>query len=135
MEKKREDVDATSSDRKGFNGFIEWFLRRFRITAFLIGLIPMYLMCLLAMSIAATPGVMIFHLLLESLTDPPIFLYYFVFAVGLVVGFFLYGITLLFVVPLFNLILPLRLKPFRGGFYSLPTIPWYFHNALIYVVR
>ncbi|MFC2125144.1 acyltransferase [Bacteroidota bacterium] len=135
IKKQKEDVDAATTDRSGFAGFIEWFLRRFRLVAFFIGMVPMYLMCLLAMSIAATPGIMLFHFLLELLEDPPILLYYGVFASGLVLGFFIYGITMLFVAPLFNLILPLKLKPFRGGYYSLPTIPWYFHNALIYVVR
>ena len=135
QDKIREDVDATTSDRSGMAGFVEGFLRRFRLSAFYIGLTPLYLMCLLAMSIAATPGVTFFHFLLGSLSDPPVFLYYMFFAAGIVLGFFLYGITLIFVVPLFNWILPLRLKPFRGGYYSLHTIPWYFHNALIYVVR
>ena len=41
----------------------------------------------------------------------------------------------LFVIPLFNFLLPFRLKPFRGGYYSLVTVPWYFHNAFTYIVR
>jgi acetyltransferase-like isoleucine patch superfamily enzyme len=31
--------------------------------------------------------------------------------------------------------MPFRLKPFRGGYYSLGAVPWYFHNALTYIVR
>jgi acetyltransferase-like isoleucine patch superfamily enzyme len=31
--------------------------------------------------------------------------------------------------------MPFRLKPFRGNYYSLETVPWYFHNAFTYVVR
>jgi len=133
--KPREDVDATTSERSGFGGLVEGFLRRFRMVSFFIGMVPMYLMCLLAMAAAATPGIWVFHLLLGSLNDPPLLLYYFLFALGIVLGFFVYGISLIFIAPLFNKILPIKLKPFRGSYYSLPSIPWYFHNALIYMVR
>jgi acetyltransferase-like isoleucine patch superfamily enzyme len=26
-------------------------------------------------------------------------------------------------------------KPFRGSYFSLASVPWYFHNAFLYVVR
>ena len=31
--------------------------------------------------------------------------------------------------------MPFRLKPFRSSYYSLESIPWYFHNAFTYIVR
>ncbi len=31
--------------------------------------------------------------------------------------------------------MPFRLKPFRGSYYSLTSVPWYFHNAFTYIVR
>jgi len=37
--------------------------------------------------------------------------------------------------PLINFLMPFRLKPFRGGYYSMETVPWYFHNAFTYAVR
>jgi hypothetical protein len=48
-----------------------------------------------------------------------------------------YGVTLIFVVPFFNTILCLKqlVKPFRGNTYSLEAMPWFIHNALIYLVR
>jgi len=54
---------------------------------------------------------------------------------AIVMGYFLYGITLLFVIPLFNFLMPFRVKPFRGPYYSLTSVPWYIHNAFTYVVR
>jgi acetyltransferase-like isoleucine patch superfamily enzyme len=42
---------------------------------------------------------------------------------------------MIFVIPLFNFLMPFRVKPFRGSYFSLATIPWYFHNTFIYVVR
>ncbi len=50
-------------------------------------------------------------------------------------GFFMYGLTLVFVVPAVNKILPLKVKPHRATWYSLSVIPWYYHNALTYLVR
>jgi acetyltransferase-like isoleucine patch superfamily enzyme len=29
----------------------------------------------------------------------------------------------------------LKLKPWRGGWYSLQSLPWYYHNALVQLVR
>jgi hypothetical protein len=43
--------------------------------------------------------------------------------------------TLIFIIPFFNFLMPFRLKPFRGGYYSLSSVPWYFHNAFTYIVR
>ena len=60
---------------------------------------------------------------------------YFAIALSIVCGYLLYGFTLVFVTPFFNKILPFRLKAFRGPYYSLHSIPWYVHNALIYLVR
>jgi hypothetical protein len=133
--KKVEDVDASTSDRGGLGGILETTLRRFRVASYLIAMIPLYLLCILAMSIAATPAVAFYNFLSAGTADFPRVLYYAACAFGIVTGYFIYGLTLIFVVPLFNFLLPFRLKPFRGGFYSLASIPWYFHNALVYVVR
>jgi len=133
--KKIEDVDASTSERGGLAGLLESALRRFRVLSYLIALIPLYLMCILAMSIAATPAVLFYNFMATLTIGSAQILYYASCAFGLVTGYFIYGLTLIFVVPLFNFLLPFRLKPFRGGFYSLASIPWYFHNALAYVVR
>ncbi|HZT10980.1 MAG TPA: hypothetical protein VFB09_08115 [Actinomycetota bacterium] len=56
-------------------------------------------------------------------------------AASLPAAFFTFGFTLLVVVPVYNLLLPTRVKPFRGGYYTIHAIPWALHNALFYVVR
>jgi serine acetyltransferase len=50
-------------------------------------------------------------------------------------GFFLSGLTLLIVVPAYNFLLPTRIRPFRGGYFTIAALPWYVHNALLYIVR
>lgn len=133
--RKMEDVDASTSSRGGLAGILESALRRFRVASYLVALIPLYLMCILAMSIAAIPAVAFYNFLTSRAAEYPQILYFAACAFGIVTGYFIYGLTLIFVVPLFNFLLPFRLKPFRGGFYSLASVPWYFHNALAYVVR
>jgi len=48
---------------------------------------------------------------------------------------FLFGMTLMAVVALYNKILPTRMRPYKGSFYSVDTIPWFLHNGLFYLVR
>jgi len=134
-EKKREDLDAAATDRTGFGGVLEFLIRKFRIASYIVALIPLYIVCFLAMGISAAPGIVFFDFMKHQSAEWPIILHYIATGCGLVFGYLFYGITLLFVLPLFNFLLPFRLKPFRGNYYSLSTVPWYFHNALTYVAR
>jgi len=129
------DVDARFSDLGGIAGIFESALRRFRVASYLIALIPLYLIGIFGIGISATPGVYLFNYLQELAIGLPMILSYAVTAIGLVIGYFAYGLTLIFVMPLLNFLMPFRLKPFRGGYYSLETVPWYFHNAFTYAVR
>jgi len=133
--KQREDIDATSSSRPGVGGILETLLRRFRVAGYIIALVPLYLICIAAMSIAATPAVFFYHFATSHAADFSGMLFYLISACGLITGYFIYGITLIFVVPLFNFLMPFRVKPFRAGYYSLASVPWYFHNAFTYIVR
>jgi hypothetical protein len=131
----REDVDATTSEKTGIAGIFETLLRRFRVASYLIALIPLYFIGILAMGISATPGVFFFNFVRDAVSELPQILYYGTIALTLILAYFLYGLTLIFVIPIFNFLMPFRLKPFRGGYYSLATVPWYFHNAFTYIVR
>ncbi len=134
-ENVREDVDATTSGRQGISGLLETGLRRFRVASYMIALIPLYIIGMLAMGISATPGVYLFQFISESSLAFPGLFHHLAVACSLVIAYFLYGLTLIFVIPLFNFLMPFRLKPFRGMYYSLDAVPWYFHNAFTYIVR
>lgn len=133
--KQVEDVYSKTSERKGLYGAAETILRRFRIVTYIAALIPLYTICILAMGISAIPGVYFFYFISDTSSSWPEFFHYAAIGLGIIVAYFLYGLSLIFVVPFVNFVLPFRLRPFRGGFYSLPSVPWYFHNALTYVVR
>ena len=132
---QREDVDARTSQRGGMAGLFETGLRRFRTGGYLVALTPLYIIGIFAMGISATPAFILFNFI-STLTAPwhPI-LHQAALACSLIAGYFLYGITLIFVIPVVNFLMPFRLRPFRGGYYSLEAVPWYFHNALTYIVR
>ncbi len=132
---QRIDINAKTSARRGLFGLLETALRRFRLVSYIVALIPLYIIGILAMGISALPGVIFFNYVLDIFGSMPILLYHLSVGCGLVISYFLYGLTLIFVIPLFNFLMPFRLKPFRGGYYSLETVPWYFHNAFTYIVR
>lgn len=133
--KRRENVYAKKSSRMGFAGFFESFLRRFRNIAFMTALTPLYLLGILAMGISATPGIYLLSTVIEATNDWTPVLHYMAGATSFIAGYFIYGLALIFVVPFFNFIMPFRVKPFRGGIFSLESVPWYIHNAFTYIVR
>lgn len=138
QEKKKaykEDILTTKSNLTGLAGFFESLLRRFRTGMFLAALLPLYLVGILAMGISATPGVYFFFWVKSSTAHWLPLFHYMSMSTAAVVAYFIYGFCLIFVVPFFNFILPFRIKPFRGNYYSLLSVPWYIHNALTYIVR
>lgn len=56
-------------------------------------------------------------------------------AIAVAASFFVFGFALIVVIPIFNFVLPTRVKPFKGGYYTIHAVPWALHNALFYVVR
>lgn len=133
--KKKLDALAQSSDVPGMKGQFETFIRRFRNVAFIVVLIPIVMLCVVCMGISMAPGLALVHFLYDiSEAWHPVYRFLFL-GLGLAFGYLLYGMTLIFVVPLANFLLPLRLRAWRGIWFSLQTIPWYAHNALAYLVR
>lgn len=129
------DVHSKTSELTGIAWFIETLLKRFRTGFFLSALVILYAIVILAMGISVAPGVYFFSILSELSSEWLPIIQYIVKGIAIITGFFLYGFSLIFVIPFFNFIMPFRIKPFRGSYFSLQSVPWYFHNAFIYVVR
>lgn len=125
----------TKSDLPGLWGMTETVLRKFKGVAFFLALIPIFLLYILCIGLAASPGFAIFDWVLPQLQETSWF--FKGLSLGLCFGlsYLLYALCLVLVVPLVNKILPLRLKESRGNWYSLQVIPWYYHNALVQLVR
>lgn len=133
MKHEKLDVNSTQSDRSGFAGLMEKFLRTFRTQSFLLMLAPIAILYVFCMGLSLSPG---FYLLdyLWSLPTTGV-LRAVSLGMGAAAAFFTYGLTLIFVVPAVNKLLPLKVKPLRASWFSLSVIPWYYHNALTYLVR
>jgi acetyltransferase-like isoleucine patch superfamily enzyme len=50
-------------------------------------------------------------------------------------GFVLFIFTMILIVPFCNFFIPFKNVSYKGAWFSLQSIPWYYHNALTYLVR
>jgi Hexapeptide repeat of succinyl-transferase len=132
---QREDVLSETSRLDGAGGVLESFLRKFRTVSFIFLLTPVILMCVCMTGASLVPSIYFFTFVYNFSVGWATPLHYFAIGVAIFGGYLIYGLTLIFVVPFVNFLLPFRVKPFRGIYYSLPAIPWYVHNALTYIVR
>lgn len=133
--KHREDVLAETSNAPGLTGFVETFLRRFRNLSFVLLISPLAVICCSAIGLAAAPAFLWFHWVDTATAAWSPLTHYIAIGLAASSGYFIYGFSLLFILPAINFILPLKVKPFRGPWYSLPAIPWYVHNGLTYMAR
>jgi len=130
-----EDINSRKSTKTGFVALIENVFRKFQTFGFVLFLVPIILACVLCLAIALTPGMMLYQATSTYVVNMHFILKSFLFALSLAFGFLAFIISILFVVPLFNLpVLPF-VKPNRGAWFSIESLPWYYHNALTYLVR
>lgn len=125
----------TSSDLPGLWGMTESVLRKFKSVAFFLALVPIAILYVFCLAVAILPGAYLFLKLGEISTSWNMMELSFGYALCFALAYLLFAGTLILVVPLVNFILPLRLKESRGNWYSLQVIPWYYHNALVQLVR
>lgn len=98
-------------------------------------LAPIGMLYILCMGVALTPGAMLFEAVSASVQNSHLLFRNGAIGLALAAGYVLYGLTLIMVVPLVNKLLPLKVRPHRATWYSLSVVPWYYHNALTYLVR
>ena len=135
MNEEKFDVHSTKSGRGGLAGIIEGSIRKFRTLGFLLTLAPIGFFYVIAMGLSLTPGAILFKFVSDLTENSHFLIHGLGQGLSLAAGFFIYGIVLIFVVPLINKLLPLKVKPHRTSWFSLTVIPWYYHNALTYLVR
>jgi serine acetyltransferase len=131
----REFLDPMTSDRKGFAGFVESLLRKFKNFVHIALIVPLSASIVVMLGVAAAPGIAAYRGIMAITQGSPFWLECFYIGASAAIAFFLFGITLLFVAPVLNLCFGGKLKPWRGPYYSLEAIRWYLHNAVLYMVR
>ncbi|WP_408095949.1 hypothetical protein ACJVC5_12975 [Peredibacter sp. HCB2-198] len=129
------DVLSTKSEKAGIAGLLESQLRRFRTLGFVLLLSPIALIYVLCMGLAFSPGVMLFQWVQETTSHSHIVIKGISLGLSMALGWVMYGLSIIFIVPTMNKLLPLKLAPHRASWYSLSVVPWYYHNALTYLVR
>lgn len=130
-----ENINERSSKKGGLFGWLENLLRKIPTIGMLIVsafILVTYVLCL---GTALTPGAMLFIKIEEMTGNSPLFWRAFFLSLSMGMGLFLFAFTLIFIVPLVNLPFLPFVKPYRGPWFSLESIPWYIHNALTYLVR
>jgi hypothetical protein len=132
---EKADINSTSSTKKGFSAILENVFRRFQNVGFVLFLLPIIFVFIFCIGVALTPGIMLFQWASLHLTEASFVLKAFCYGLcggGAFIGFIL---TLMFVVPLANLPCLPFVKSYRGAWFSIESIPWFYHNALTYLVR
>lgn len=133
--KKRTDVDSVRSELTGAAGFLESIFRTFKDFFHILLMMPLYTFGFIVAGLATTPGLWCFRQMMIISKGWPLFLRLFSLGSAAAFAYFLYGLSLVLILPTFNSLFRLRLKPWRGPYYSLATIPWYIHNGMTYVMR
>ncbi len=110
-------------------------MRRFARASYAIIVLLVYVLASTALGLAFAPAIGMTRWMWSHSPNIPIWLQWPYYGFGLSLAFFVGGLSLLVVVPVYNFLLPTRVKPFKGGYYTLTAVPWFLHNALFYLVR
>jgi len=137
MDNHDKPISFAEDDSKNppAQSFLDKLTRRFSRPAYLIVVLLLYLLASTALGLALAPALCFFSQVFVWSLYLPQLLRWIVLGFGLSLSFFVFGLSLLIVVPIYNRLLPTRVRPFKGGYYSLQAVPWFLHNGLFYLVR
>ncbi len=134
-EQQRRALDSQLSSHGGLIGLFETVLRRSKTVTHAVSTLPLYLMAVVVVGLALTPSVFVFRAIAQATVNSNYLINVAAHAFALALGFFIYGFSLIVVVPVANFVLRSRLIPWRGPYYSFGSLRWYIHNGLTYLVR
>lgn len=130
-----EDINSTRSPKKGIAGTVETVFRKFQNIAFVVCLLPLIFITIACFGLALFPGIYLFMNVSQLVSEYSLFIRALAYGLASGAGIILFIISLIFIVPIFNLPVKPFVKSYRGAWFSLESIPWYYHNALTYLVR
>lgn len=130
-----QDINADRSKKTGLSGAIETIIRKFRHAAFLLAVVPVALAYIIALGASLSPGAYLYLSLESSIQSLDLVFKALAMGATLACGFILFIFTLILVVPILNLPCLPFISTYRGPWFSLESIPWFYHNALTYLVR
>lgn len=116
-------------------GRLDRLVRRFGPFAYLSAILVLYAVAAVVYGIALSPALWLFDQWSAWSATLPAPWRWPATGIGVGVAFFAGGFGILAIVPLANLLLPTRVRPFRGGYFALKTVPWALHNGVFYLAR
>ena len=129
------DINSSRSIKKGPMALLENLIRQFSTIAFILFLLPLVVLYVVILGFSITPAIYLFQQVNIWVEGYSLFVKSLCYGMCAGAGFISFILSLIFIVPLFNLPLLPFVRPYRGAWYSLESIPWYYHNALTYLVR
>ncbi|HJV90626.1 MAG TPA: hypothetical protein VJ623_10005 [Holophagaceae bacterium] len=116
-------------------GVLEVLLRRFARGSYVLAVLLLYLLASTALGVALAPALWVWGKTAPySATLQGLWPWIWTGFCG-ACCFFIFGLALMVVVPVYNFLLPTRFGRFKGGYYTLAAVPWFIHNGLFYLVR
>jgi hypothetical protein len=115
--------------------WIDRSIRRFRQTWYVGVVCALYGIAASALAVATLPAMGLLLYANERTAAAGFWLRAAALSAAVGFGFVLSGLTLLAIVPVYNFLLPTRIRPFKGSYFTIAALPWYVHNALLYLVR
>lgn len=116
-------------------GQVDRFVRRFPAIAHGIAGAALYAIAAVALGLAAWPAAYLAGRFAAPLLHADAWWRWPALGLLASVAVLTAGLALLAVVPALNAILPTRLRPSTGSYYTAASVPWYLHNGLLYLVR
>jgi len=129
------DVAAIRDAEEPARNALDRLIRRFRQPALALATLAVYAVAILALGLALAPAAWLVDRLGPLALGLPNWLRWPLLGSTLGLAFFVFGFSLLAVVAFFNLLLPTRVRPFKGQYHTLAAVPWFLHNGLFYLAR
>ena len=134
-EKKFIDIHDTSSDKKGVWRIIEVFLRQHKTFAYLVFYCWVVFACMICVTLSLHPIFAIVIWTYQKTVHASFFFHIFALAFSTAIGLVLGTLILLVATVIFNKLNPFPITARKNNWYSIENIPWFYHNALVYLVR
>lgn len=132
---EKKDLYSVATEKKGFKGLFETALRNAAATIHVLSVLPMFAVAGICFGTGLYPAVLVFRWIYQSTHDWNFFLSSFAIAVAIGLSYFIFALSLITVIPIYNFIFRANLKPWRGPYYSFEAVTWYIHNGLTYLAR
>lgn len=130
-----EDVNKARSKKTGLSGVAENLIRKFSMVLFPLFIVPLIALYVVALAGASAPAFFAYDWVQTLWSTDMKWFEYFRQGLGFGVAFVTFGLSLMISVPILNFPFIFLVRKYKGPWFSLESIPWYYHNALLYLVR